>query len=122
MIFALNKFVSKSVDRCKPFFQFLKKWKGFQWTEECDKAFKDLKSYLTSTSISSQLDPGEDLYIYLAISDYAMSLVLLKNRDEVQKLVYYLSKTMVDAETRYLPLEKVALALVHAMRKLLHYF
>ena len=36
--------------------------------------------------------------------------------------MYYISKTLVDAETRYLPLEKLVLALVHAMRKLLHYF
>ena len=36
--------------------------------------------------------------------------------------MYYISKTLVDAETRYLPLEKLVLALVHAMRKLPHYF
>ena len=36
--------------------------------------------------------------------------------------MYYISKTLVDAETRYLPLEKLVSALVHATRKLLHYF
>ena len=36
----------------------------------------------------------------------------------VQQLVYYISKTLVDAETRYLPLEKLVLDLVHATRKL----
>lgn len=36
--------------------------------------------------------------------------------------MYYLSKTLVDAETQYLSLEKMALALVHAKRKLPHYF
>ena len=40
----------------------------------------------------------------------------------VQQLVYYISKTLVDAEMRYLPLEKLVLALVHATRKLLQYF
>ena len=34
----------------------------------------------------------------------------------------YISKTLVGAETRYLPLEKLVLALVHATRKLPHYF
>ena len=48
--------------------------------------------------------------------------MLLKDQEGVQKLVYYLSKTLVDIETQYLPLEKMALALVHAMRKLSHYF
>ena len=36
--------------------------------------------------------------------------------------MYYISKTLVDAETRYLPLEKLVLALVHATRNLPHYF
>jgi len=44
-------------------------------------------------------------------------------RDQgVQQPVYYIGKTLVDAETRYLPLEKLVLALVHATRKLPHYF
>ena len=43
MLAALNRFISKYVDRCHPFYQLLKKWKGFQWNEECEKAFQDLK-------------------------------------------------------------------------------
>ena len=39
MLAALNRFISKFADRCYPFYQLLKKWKGFQWNEECDKAF-----------------------------------------------------------------------------------
>ena len=46
MLAALNRFVSKFADHCRPFYQLLKKWKGFQWDEECDKAFRDLKEYL----------------------------------------------------------------------------
>ena len=32
MTAALNRFISRSVDRCRPFFQLLNKWKGFEWT------------------------------------------------------------------------------------------
>ena len=39
MTASLNRFISQSVDRCRPFFQLLNKWKGFQWTEECALAF-----------------------------------------------------------------------------------
>ena len=35
--------------------------------------------------------------------------------------MYYISKTLVDAETRYFPLEKLVLALVHATRKFPQY-
>ena len=66
-------------------------------------------------------EPGEDLFIYLSVFDHAVSAVLLRDQG-VQQLVYYISKTLVDIETRYLPLEKLVLALVHATRKLPHYF
>ena len=36
---ALNRFISRSVDRCRPFFLLMNKWKGFEWTEECAQAF-----------------------------------------------------------------------------------
>ena len=121
MIVALNSFVSRTVDKCRPFFQLLKKWKGFQ-CEECEEAFRDLKRYLVSSPILSNPKLGKDLYMYLAVSDHAMSVVLLKTQGRVQRPVYYISRTRVDLETHYLPLEKMALALVHATRKLPHYF
>ena len=54
--------------------------------------------------------------------DYAVSLVLVENEDGIQRLVYYVSKSLQEVETRYLPLEKVVLVIVHATRKLPHYF
>ena len=40
MTATLNRFISRFVDRCRPFFQLLHKWKGFEWTEECSLAFQ----------------------------------------------------------------------------------
>ena len=39
MVVALNRFISQSADKCRPFFQLLNKWKRFEWTEECVLAF-----------------------------------------------------------------------------------
>jgi len=97
MITAVNRFVLRSADKCGPFFQLLKKWKGFQWTEECDVAFRDLKHYLVNLPILSSPKPREDLYMYLARSDHFVSAILLKNQDGVQRLVYYISKTLMDS-------------------------
>ena len=79
MIVALNRFISKLADRCKPFFQLLKKWKGFQWTKECDDAFQSLKLYLAHPPILSSPEPGEDLYMYLVVSEHAISAMLDKS-------------------------------------------
>ena len=66
-------------------------------------------------------EPREDLFMYLSMFDHAVSAVLLRDRG-MQQLIYYINKTLVDAETRYLPLEKMVLALIHVIRKLPHYF
>ena len=51
-----------------------------------------------------------------------VSLVLVRMEIEVQRSVYYVSKSLQEAEVRYLPLEKAILAIVHATRKLPYYF
>ena len=94
MAVALNRFISRSIDRCHPFFQLLHKWKDFHWTEECVVAFEELKQYLSSPSILSRPEKEEVLYAYLAVTNYAVSLVLVRNKDGVQKLVYYVSKSL----------------------------
>ena len=40
MMVALNRFISRSANRCRPFFLLINKWKGFEWTEECAQAFQ----------------------------------------------------------------------------------
>ena len=80
MLAALNRFVSKFADRCHPFYQLLKKWKGFQWTEECEEAFQDLKKYLVRIPILLAPEPTEDLFIYLSVSEHVVSAVLLRDQ------------------------------------------
>ena len=80
MLAALNRFISKFADRCRPFYQLLKKWKGFQWDEECDTAFRDLKDYLMQAPVLTTPEPGEDLFMYLSVSEHAVSVVLLKDQ------------------------------------------
>ena len=64
----------------------------------------------------------EVLYAYLVVTNHAVSLVLIQVDSGVQRLVYYVSKSLQDVETRYSHVEKAILALVHATRKLPHYF
>ena len=64
----------------------------------------------------------EVLFAYLVIASYAISFVLIRVDNGIQQPVYYVSKSLHEAEVRYLPLEKAILAVVHATRKLLHYF
>ena len=64
---------------------------------------------------------GEPLYLYLAATEYAISRVLVREEEKVQLPVYYISKRLIDAETRYPKMKKLALALVITSRKLRPY-
>ena len=64
----------------------------------------------------------EVLFAYIAVAFYAIGFVLIRVDSGIQWPVYYVSKSLNEAEVRYLPLEKAILAVVHATRKLPHYF
>ena len=64
----------------------------------------------------------EVLFAYIAVAFYAISFMLIRMDSGIQRLVYYVSKSLNEVEVRYLPLEKAILAVVHATRKLPHYF
>ena len=117
---ALNRFVSKATNKYLPFFKVLKK--AFEWTDECQKAFQDLKAYLTVAPMLSLSIPGEELYLYLALSPHTVSSTLIREEGKIQKPVYYINRALIGVEGRYLMMEKLAFALVTASRKLRHYF
>ena len=64
----------------------------------------------------------EVLFSYITVASHAVSLVLVRVDSGVQRPVYYVSKSLHEAEVHYLPLEKAILVVVHATRKLPHYF
>ena len=70
----------------------------------------------------SSPEADEVLFAYIAVAPHAVSLVLVQDDNGVQRPVYYVSKSLHEAEVHYLPLKKAILAMVHAMRKLPYYF
>ncbi|GKV11566.1 hypothetical protein SLEP1_g22814 [Rubroshorea leprosula] len=128
---ALHRFISKSADKCLPFFKIMRsaaqkdesgKQKKFEWSQECQTAFDELKSYLSSPPLLTKAIDGEILYVYLGISDEAISSVLVREEAKQQKPIYYISSVLHGAELRYPIAEKAALAVVTSARKLRPYF
>ena len=79
---ALERFISKLGERALPFFQLMKKKGPFEWSEEADKAFQDLKKYLTSPPVLVAPRPQEPLVLYLAATPYSASAALVAVRKE----------------------------------------
>ena len=63
----------------------------------------------------SSPEADEVLYAYIVVAPHAVSLVLIRDDNNLQKPVYYMSKSLHEAEVRYLPLEKAILVVVHAV-------
>ena len=77
-IASLSQFVSRASDKCQPFFQVLKK--PFQWDTKCEEAFSALKTYLSSPPpILVSPSEWELLTLYLAVSDFSTSAVLVRD-------------------------------------------
>ncbi|XP_013645662.1 uncharacterized protein LOC106350303 [Brassica napus] len=121
-IATLNRFISRSTDRCLPFYKLLKGNKKFEWNIECDSTLKELKAYISEPPVLSKPIIGETLFLYDATSEHAVSIVLIREESGEQKPIYYVSRSLVDAETTYPVMEKLALAVVTAAIKLRPYF
>ena len=120
---ALGRCISRFTDRLKPFFTTLRGGKQVGWNEECDWAFIQIKKYLAEPPILASLDTCETLFVYLAVSVTAVSVALFKeNEDGKQRPVFFVSKSLADAETRYGHLEQATMALRIAVKKFRPYF
>ena len=119
-IATLNRFVSRAIDKCLPFFKTLKQ--DFQWTDKCEAAFQALKDYLSKPSLPSLFVEGKDLFLYLAISQTAVSSALIREELQIQRPIYYTSQAFQGTEARYPRIEKLVFTLIIASRKLCPYF
>ncbi|KAL0329231.1 UNVERIFIED_CONTAM: Transposon Tf2-11 polyprotein [Sesamum radiatum] len=119
----LQRFISSLAGRCQPFNRLMKKDVPFQWDEACDKAFKNIKSYLIKPPVWVAPVPGRPLILYVAAQERSIGILLAQKNDEgKENALYYLSRTMTPNELKYSPIEKLCLALIFSIQKLKHYF
>jgi hypothetical protein len=99
---ALSRFISRLDVRGLPFFKVLKKQDKFQWTKEAQKAFEELKRYLTTPPTLMAPEPHEVLQLYISAMNNVVSTAIVVEREEsgntqkVQHLVYFISEVLSD--------------------------
>ena len=81
-----------------------------------------MKKYMVEPPLLSKPVEGEILYMYLYVSEQALSVVLVREELKIQKPIYYVSKVLHGVELNYSVIEKFALAMITASRKLRPYF
>jgi len=80
---ALSRFVSAGGEKGHPYFQCLKRNSRFAWTDECEAAFLKLKEYLATPPVLCKLRVGVPLRLYFAVTEWAISSVLVQEQDQV---------------------------------------
>ncbi|GAU51226.1 hypothetical protein TSUD_136230 [Trifolium subterraneum] len=122
MMTSMARFVAKSAQHALPLFKLIRKETTFEWTEECEGALQHHKRALSEPPVLTRPVEGEKLYLYLAVASEAISAVLIRETEQGQKPVYFVSRALQGPELRYLQIEKIALAVIMAARKLRYYF
>jgi len=119
---ALSRFMPKLAEKAKPILKLLKKATRFHWDEACEQSFESIKQFLTSPPILQRPDISLPLVVYLAATEDAVSAAIVQEKERKQQPVYFVSRTLQDAETRYQTVEKMALSLLMTARRLRPYF
>ena len=100
----------------------MKKGVSFVWDRTCQEAYEDIKRFLIKPSILVAPTSRKLFLLYVKAIDYSLGALLAqKNDDGHEQAIYYLSRTLIGAESRYNPTEKECLALVFAIQKTRHY-
>ena len=81
---ALSRFVSQATGHCTLFFNMLKGSKKFEWTDKCEQAFQAVKKHLGCPPLLSKPIDGEKLYLYLVVSEEAVSTAFVTEQEKIQ--------------------------------------
>ena len=119
----ISRFIAKLIAVCEPIFKLLRKDQPVIQNEQHQLVFNRIKNYLANPPILKPLKTGLLLILYLAIEGNAIGVMPAQEGEEkVEHIVYYLSKKILPYEEKYSQVKQICLAMVWAMKKLLHYF
>ena len=79
---ALSRFISRLGEKGLPFFKLLKASEKFEWSDEADVAFTQLKQYLASPLVLTTPREDETLLLYIAATNRVVSTAMVVERDE----------------------------------------
>jgi hypothetical protein len=118
----IRKFISNLSRWIEPFMDLvkIKANEEFRWGAKQQRAFEEIKEYLAIPPVLVPPQQDSLFYIYLLVGDTSIASVVVQAYDGKEKVVFYLSRRMLDMETRYHKIEKLCLNLFFTCTKLWH--
>jgi hypothetical protein len=117
-----ERFISNLSGRIEPFMELVKIRANdeFCWGAEQQWAFEEIKEYLSKPPVLVPPQQDKPFYVYLSVGDTSIASVVIQVHDGKERAVFYLSRRMLDTETRYPDIEKLCLCLFFTCTKLRH--
>jgi hypothetical protein len=121
-VHVVRRFISNLSGRIEPFMELVKikaneecRWgAGQQW------AFEEIKEYLSKPPVFVPPQQDRPFYVYQSVGNTSIASVVIQMHDDKERVVFYLSRRMLDAETKYLDIEKLCLCLFFTCTNFLH--
>jgi len=119
----IRRFISNLSSKIRAFSPLLKLKadQEFMWGEEQQLALDEIKSYLVNPLVLIPPQQGKPFRLYLSTDGMVIGSALIQEFEGKERVIYYLSRRLIDAETRYSAIEKLCLCLYFSCIKLRHY-
>ena len=110
-----RKFIKDFSKIAYPLTELTKKEKPFEWNENQQESFDELKKAMTNTPVLRCADPKLPYEVTTDASDIGIGGVLTQTDDSGARPVAYTSRKLSDTEQRYSTPEKELLSIIHAL-------
>ncbi|XP_068331555.1 uncharacterized protein [Pyrus communis] len=110
----LRRFIANLANKIQPLTPLLKlkDKEEFEWAPPHQEAFDSIKAYLASPQVFMPPQRGKPLKLYISAFEKSIgSLLAQNNKGREEQAIYYLSRILIEMEARYIPVEKLCLAL-----------
>ncbi|KAL7882928.1 hypothetical protein SRHO_G00005860 [Serrasalmus rhombeus] len=117
MINYMGKFIPNLSEKIAPLRWLTEKKNEWDWNQEQEKAWQQLRRVLTEEPVLRFYDPARPMKISSDASMTGLGAVLLQKYDKDWQPVTYASRSMTGAETRYAQIEKELLSITFACER-----
>jgi hypothetical protein len=100
----------------------LKKDQKFTWGNEQQKAFDEIKQYMKEPPVLVPPQLDKPFKLYVEADTQTIGSALIQEFEGKERVVAYLSRQLLDPETRYSAAEKLCLCVYYSCTKFRHYF
>ena len=116
-----RRFIPDYATRMSPVTALLKKDKKWQWGEEQQKSFEDIKERLISAPVLVRPNFLKPFEIHCDASTVGLGAILTQKIDGIDHVIAYASRTLTDAQRNYYTTELECLAVIWSMDKFRQY-